>query len=238
MKKFLLIPLILWILNSCDTNDQVSLFNGSDLSGWKVKAIPEDQSKNFWMVIEGYIEANSLGDPKHDYVWLMTEKEYMDFELNFKFQSFKNSPGNSGLQVRSRYDESTFWLNGPQIDIHPPGFWRTGMMWDETRGNQRWIFPDLPNPEWVDSTMAISKNIMHFVEEDNDKWNDMRVLVRGMHIESWLNGQKITDFNGSGILDSELHQNFNIVNKGYIALQIHSGDELRIRFKDIYIREF
>jgi len=238
MKRYIflvfLIPLILII--SCNGEKEwVSLFNGEDLSGWVVKAKPEDQGKNFWFVNDGYIEANSLGRGDHDYIWLYTEKEYGDFEIKYQFQAFRESPGNSGIQVRSRYDEETYWLNGPQIDIHPPGFWRSGMMWDETRGNQRWIFPDIPDGEWVDSTMAIADHDLYF--EEDEVWNEMRVKARGTKIEAWLNGHKITDYEGAGTLDNTLHKNLNVGEKGYIALQIHSGDELKIRFKDIYIKE-
>ena len=229
-----LIPLILII--SCNGEKEwVSLFNGEDLSGWVVKAKPEDQGKNFWFVNDGYIEANSLGRGDHDYIWLYTEKEYGDFEIKYQFQAFRESPGNSGIQVRSRYDEETYWLNGPQIDIHPPGFWRSGMMWDETRGNQRWIFPDIPDGEWVDSTMAIADHDLYF--EEDEVWNEMRVKARGTKIEAWLNGHKITDYEGAGTLDNTLHKNLNVGEKGHIALQIHTGDELKIRFKDIYIKE-
>ena len=238
MKRYIflvfLIPLILII--SCNGEKEwVSLFNGEDLSGWVVKAKPEDQGKNFWFVNDGYIEANSLGRGDHDYIWLYTEKEYGDFEIKYQFQAFRESPGNSGIQVRSRYDEETYWLNGPQIDIHPPGFWRSGMMWDETRGNQRWIFPDIPDGEWVDSTMAIADHDLYF--EEDEVWNEMRVKARGTKIEAWLNGHKITDYEGAGTLDNTLHKNLNVGEKGHIALQIHTGDELKIRFKDIYIKE-
>jgi len=238
MKRYIflvfLIPLILII--SCNGEKEwVSLFNGEDLSGWVVKAKPEDQGKNFWFVNDGYIEANSLGRGDHDYIWLYTEKEYGDFEIKYQFQAFRESPGNSGIQVRSRYDEDTYWLNGPQIDIHPPGFWRSGMMWDETRGNQRWIFPDIPDGEWVDSTMAIADHDLYF--EEDEVWNEMRVKARGTKIEAWLNGHKITDYEGAGTLDNTLHKNLNVGEKGHIALQIHTGDELKIRFKDIYIKE-
>ena len=238
MKRYIflvfLIPLILII--SCNGEKEwISLFNGEDLSGWVVKAKPEDQGKNFWFVNDGYIEANSLGRGDHDYIWLYTEKEYGDFEIKYQFQAFRESPGNSGIQVRSRYDEETYWLNGPQIDIHPPGFWRSGMMWDETRGNQRWIFPDIPDGEWVDSTMAIADHDLYF--EEDEVWNEMRVKARGTKIEAWLNGHKITDYEGAGTLDNTLHKNLNVGEKGHIALQIHTGDELKIRFKDIYIKE-
>ena len=212
----------------------ISLFNGQDLSGWMVKAKPEDQKKEFWTVRDGYIEANSIGRGDHDYIWLYSDQEYDHFEIKFKFQAFMNSPGNSGIQIRSRYDSITYWLNGPQIDIHPPGHWRTGMMWDETRGNQRWIFPEIPIGEWVDSTMALSDVPFYFGETE---WNDMLVKAKGSKIEAWLNGGKITDFDGSGMMDNELHKKLNVGETGHIAFQIHSGDELKIRYKDIYIKE-
>jgi len=228
--------LILFLLESCMTDTSwVPMFNGEDLSGWEIKTIPDDAGKNFWTVKEGYIEANSLGQGDHDYIWLYSENVYGDFELKFRFQAFNDSPGNSGIQVRSRYDDQAYWLNGPQIDIHPPGYWRSGMMWDETRGNQRWIFPDIPDGEWVDTTMAISNHEMYFASDN--LWNDMLVRAHGTRIKAWLNGSKITDFEGQGILDDALHQRLNVGMEGHIAFQIHSGDELKIRFKDIYIRE-
>lgn len=221
-------------LSCTPQKEWIQLFNGTDLSGWEIKAKPEDQLKDFWIVRDGYIEANSLGDPDHDYIWLYSEKEYGDFELIFKFQAFADSPGNSGIQVRSRYDTLTYWLNGPQIDIHPPGSWRTGMMWDETRGNQRWIFPDIPDDEWVDSTMALSETPFYL---NNENWNEMKVLAHGNKIEAWLNGGQITDYDGTGTLDDVLHKQLEVGKKGHIAFQIHTGDELKIRYKDIFIRE-
>ncbi|MFC2125482.1 DUF1080 domain-containing protein [Bacteroidota bacterium] len=233
IKGFLLFILF---LSGCHFDKWIPLFNGSDLTGWSIKATPGDLTKEFWMVKEGCIEANSLGIPDHDYVWLMTEKEYGDFELKFRFQAFRDSPGNSGIQVRSRYATDEYWLNGPQIDIHPPGSWRSGMMWDETRGNQRWIFPDLPDGEWVDQEMALSEHEFYY-SDDEPAWNEMIVRAEGAHIYAELNGKPITDFHGQGILDDENHIKLNVGLSGYIALQIHSGDELRIRYKDIFVRE-
>ena len=64
-----------------NTNEWQPLFNGQNLDGWVVKAKPEDIAKDFWVVKKDMIMANSLGDSIHDYVWLMTEKEFADFEL-------------------------------------------------------------------------------------------------------------------------------------------------------------
>jgi hypothetical protein len=88
-----------------------------------------------------------MGNKVHNYVWLMTEREFTDFELRLKFQAFRDSPGNSGVQFRSRFDEMANGgcLDGPQVDINPPpeSSWRTGLIYDETRGEQRWVFPSL-----------------------------------------------------------------------------------------------
>lgn len=101
------------------------MFNGTDLSGWQVRCLPADQGKTFWQVSDGAIECNSMGKPDHRYVWLISEGEYDNFQLRLKFQVFHASNGNSGVQFRSRYDDSADapnggWLNGPQVDIHPP----------------------------------------------------------------------------------------------------------------------
>ena len=86
------------------------LFNGKDLSGWTVKCLAADQSKTFWSVTNGVIQCDSIGRKDHNYVWLVSGREFGDFELRLKFQAFRDSPGNSGLQFRSRWDES--WRAG------------------------------------------------------------------------------------------------------------------------------
>lgn len=210
------------------------LFNGKDLSGWSVQCKPEDREKNFWRVDNETILADSIGKKDHDYVWLVSDQEYDDFILRFAFQAYQDSPGNSGVQIRSRYDNKEYWLNGPQIDIHPSGPWRTGMMWDETRGNQRWIFPDIPNGEWVDESMSPKNLTMQYHDEGNG-WNEMSITAWGTTISADLNGVRITGFNGAGIINDTTHQQKQVGMKGHIALQIHKGDQLRIRFKDISI---
>ena len=219
-----------------NSKEWVSLFNGKDLNGWVVKSNPDDSSRQFWTVESGVIKADSLGSKQHDYVWLLNDKEYQDFELKLKFAAFRSSKGNSGVQIRSRYDSKEYWLDGPQIDIHTPNPYRTGMMWDETRGARRWIFPDLPKGTWVKKGMAINSPEFYY-SDDALKWNDMRVSVKGYKVQAWLNNVLVTDFMGKKILTSEFHKEYNVGKKGYIALQIHKKQELKILFKDIYIKE-
>ncbi len=220
-----------------DSGQWTPLFNGKDLSGWTVKCKAADKEKPFWKVDQGTILADSLDYKGHDYVWLMSDKEYSQFVLRLKFQAYRDCKGNSGVQIMSRYDDNDQdgWLNGPQVDIHPSGFWRTGMMWDETRGNQRWIFPDLAEG-WVNESMA-KPGIIFYYSDEKSGWNDFEIKVEGLKVTAKLNGVIITDFNGDGILNDEIHKKLNVGQKGFIALQIHKGDQLKIRFKDIKIKE-
>jgi hypothetical protein len=212
-----------------------SLFNGKDLSQWKVYGHPKDVLKQYWKVENSVIVADTKGDTDHDYVWLGSRKEYKDFELKLQFAAFRSSKGNSGVQVRSRYDQDSLWLDGPQIDINPPETYRMGMMWDETREIKRWIFPDLPKGEWVNEKMAIG-NPEFYYSDDSLKWNDLKIRVEGFHIQAWLNGVLITDYKGDGFLNDKFHKAHNVGEKGIVALQIHIKDDLKIMYREIYVR--
>ncbi len=213
-----------------------SLFNGKDLSGWTVKGRPEDVAKDFWKVRDGVITANSMDSEEHDYVWLVSDGEFDDFVIKLEFQAFRGNTGNSGLQIRSRYDDDSLWLDGPQVDIHPPGSWRTGMMWDETRGARRFLYPEIPEGEWVDSAMA-PPGMKFYYSDDDPAWNQMEVTAVGTHIRVVLNGMELADFDGEGILNDAVHQKYRVGMKGHIALQIHRDSRIRIRFRNIRIRE-
>ena len=221
---------------TADGTDWTVLFNGKDLTGWTVKCVPDDSDKEFWRVEDGAILADSMGRKEHDYIWLLTDRPYSDFVLRLKFQAYHDNPGNSGVQVRSRYDDQAGWLDGPQIDIHPPGPWRTGMIWDETRGVKRWLYPDVPKGEWVDPSMA-HPDLVFYYSDEGSGWNELEIKAVGARLTAYLNGVKVMDYDGDGVLNDEIHRTRNVGMAGHIALQIHRNDELRIRFKDIYIKE-
>lgn len=216
-----------------------SLFNGQDLTGWHVSSVEKDRSKTYWTVQDGAIECNSLKDGDHDYVWLMTDRTYADFELELEFQAFRNSPGNSGVQVRSQYDTDPGaprkgWLDGPQVDIHPRGPWRTGYIYDETRGVRHWIAPELPGSGM--KQRPVPEGWSFVFADEGTGWNRLRIVCRGTRITTELNGVQIVDYDGTGILDDEAHRVHQVGLDGHIALQLHSGDKLRIRFRNLRIR--
>lgn len=231
--------------SSCQSGSWESLFNGSDLEGWNVKCIPSDRGKSYWRVEDGSIVCNSMGDKEHNYVWLCTDRQFGDFHLKLSFQVFRQSSGNSGVQFRSHYDDSPGanyggWLNGPQVDIHGPLPFRTGLIYDETEGIRRWIHPSLPDwrMEPEQAPVSTQETVLFYYEDDHSKWNELELLCRGMHIQSRINGNLVSDYDGAGILDDDIHRARSSGENGCIAFQLHMDDELLIKFRDIYIKEF
>lgn len=210
------------------------IFNGKTLDGWKVYAKPKDIEKNYWKVENGSIVCNTMGDKDHDAVWLFYEEELSDFELSIKFQAYRDSPGNSGIQVRSRYIDGGD-IDGPQIDIHPPGPFRNALLYDETDGYNHWIFPKMPG-SGLTKEDANNQSAFYY-SDDQPSWNELQVICRGTSIKTILNGTIVTDFNGEGILNDAIHLKQNVGMKGKIALQVHGGHEILIAFKDIRLKK-
>lgn len=235
------VPLFLF---GCFGKEWTPLFNGKNLEGWTVKCLSADQGKEYWKVNDGTIECNSIGDGDHNYVWLATEEEFDDFHLKLKFQVFRSSDGNSGVQFRSRFDDSENarnggWLNGPQADIHGPNPMRAGLIYDETENVRRWIFPSLPDWNITSDQAPPAALLTRFVyhEDDPEAWNTMEIICNGMLVQTIVNGNLVSDLRADGILNDDFHKSMNVGRKGCFALQLHQNDELLIRYKEILIKE-
>ena len=59
------------------------------------------------------------------------------------------------------------------------------------------------------------------------KWNKMRIRVVGNHIQSWLNGTSMIS------LEDEMIGK----GKGSIALQIHDGGGIKVRWRNLLVNE-
>jgi hypothetical protein len=59
------------------------------------------------------------------------------------------------------------------------------------------------------------------------KWNKMKIKVKGSSVTSWLNGVKMIELE-----DEKIGKG-----KGAIALQIHDGGGIKVRWKNIIIKE-
>jgi hypothetical protein len=56
-------------------------------------------------------------------------------------------------------------------------------------------------------------------------WNAMKIIVNGDHVQTFLNGVPMVDFTDAKIG----------AGKGSIALQIHSGGGIKVRWRNIQI---
>ncbi|WP_160060978.1 3-keto-disaccharide hydrolase [Psychromonas sp. L1A2] len=92
-----------------DQSKAISLFNGKDLSGWKIHGTEQ------WYVEDGLLVCENGVDNTFGY--LTTSKHYKDFELTLEYKQEKR--GNSGIFVHSIVEgnKATGW----QVEIAPPG---------------------------------------------------------------------------------------------------------------------
>tara|TARA_B100001123_G_scaffold449949_2_gene617635 strand:+ start:6757 stop:7515 length:759 start_codon:yes stop_codon:yes gene_type:complete len=214
----------------------VPLFNGENLEGWTVRASEADSGKDFWRVANGEIICDSTSNKAERAVWLEHALVIDDFELRLKFKTYSGLQGNSGIQIRSRWEEGSGGkMHGPQIDIHPPAPWRTGLIYDETIGENRWISPSLPDLK-IDENQGPSRWVFHFTG-DPQPWNELIIRCEGTKITTLVNRMEISDFDGAGVLDNPNHQKYGVGMLGNIALQLHANHELKIHFKDILVRK-
>jgi hypothetical protein len=175
----------------------VSLFNGRDLAGWKT------HGQERWVVDHGEILGEAV---TKEYGYLSTEKTYRDFELKARFKA--EGTGNSGVFYHSSLDGVD--IKGVQVEVDPnPGKHTGGLYESAGRG---WLVQ--PN-EAAEKALKVGD------------WNEVRALVEGPHVQTWVNGVPAVDYTDASpkYLD------------GVIALQLHAGGEGRMRFKDIQVRE-
>ena len=119
----------------------------------------------------------------------------------------QESNGNSGIFFRSRIEGTK--ISGWQVEVAPPKN-NTGGIY-ESYGRGWLIKPDL-----------IKDNILKM-----GKWNRMEIKVVGSSVTTWLNGTKMVELD-----DKQIGQG-----KGAIALQIHDGGGIKVRWKNIRIEE-
>ena len=119
----------------------------------------------------------------------------------------QESNGNSGIFFRSRIEGTK--ISGWQVEVAPPKN-NTGGIY-ESYGRGWLIKPDL-----------IKNNILKM-----GKWNHMKIKVVGSSVTTWLNGTKMVELE-----DKKIGQG-----KGAIALQIHDGGGIKVRWKNIRIEE-
>jgi hypothetical protein len=179
--------------------DWVSLFNGTDLTGW-VKVGNEQ-----WTVENGVIHGVAV---TKEYGYLMTEKPYRDFHLSLRFLC--EGDGNSGVFFHTAFKPGTADVSqGLQFEVDCTIMQHTGGIYGDGRD---WVVWPAPENETV-----VRKG----------EWNEYLLKVEGNRYVARLNGVQMIDFTDPSPKSSD----------GGIALQLHSGGQGNMKFKDIWIRD-
>ena len=142
------------------------------------------------------------------------DKEYGYLATDKYYKNFiltlnflQESDGNSGVFFRSKIEGTK--ISGWQVEVAPPGLHSGGIYESYGRG---WLIK--PNKSMDDVVIM-------------NKWNKLKVKVVDGEVTTWINGNKMIYLQDKMISDSD----------GSIALQIHDGGGIKVRWKDINIIE-
>jgi hypothetical protein len=211
------------------------LFDGRSMDGWRgLKGAPFPSQT--WKIEEGSIrtqEDDSGGD-------LITDEEFSSFELSVEW---KLSPkGNSGIKYlvqeewlsphfepgKSERDKRNQWLAavGPEFQILDDSLMRRRPGWELSSTGALYLLYS-PQNKRVNAP---------------GEWNLTRIVVRGDHVEHWLNDQKLLEYTlGSPELLALVEKTkfrkvpgYGMRGPGHIALQHHGSPAW---FRNIKIRE-
>ncbi len=161
---------------------EVTLFNGTDLTGWDVYGTEK------WYIQDGLLVCES--GPDKQYGYLATREYYDDFDLTVEFK--QEADGNSGVFIRS-FIEKDVKVNGWQVEVAPKGHGTGGIYESYGRG---WI---IEAPKEKDNVLKVGD------------WNTMRILVQGDKVTTWLNGEEIVNLvdekigEGQGRIALQIH---------------------------------
>lgn len=204
-----------------EKSEVVSLFNGKDLTGWKVVG-GNGQFKVEDGCIVGYGK-NIKGN-----TFLRTEKTYTDFEFTYEFK-FDDLSGNSGMMFRANQkpsDDGNGRVFGYQCEAcNTKGRAWTAGIYDEAR--RGWLFPvKNGSPEQAKVRDAFTEQGQKLFNWDG--WNTITIRCEGNRIQTWLNGEKRADF----VDENKEHD----TREGFFGLQVHGGKSCNVRWRNLKIQ--
>jgi hypothetical protein len=198
------------------TQAAASGFRVLDLSafrGYETESVPAG-----WTVAGNEItKSRGIGD-------IMTKDQFGNFELELEWKIGKG--GNSGIFYRATKEYDHIYWSGPEYQLL-----------DDANAS------DGKNP----LTSAASAYALYApprgVVKSADEWNTTRIVVKGAHVEHWLNGQKVVEYElwspdwKAKVAASKFKDwpNYGMAKRGYIGIQGDHNGTLSIR--NIRIRE-
>ena len=188
-----------------DFKNTITIYDRNSLNGWNVHP---SSNQNLWKIENGVIIGGDgiLKIMENNYLY--TEEIYGDFEFRCLFRLTGDaSTGliNSGIQYRSNIIDNN--MVGYQADIGT-GYW--GDIYDE-HGRGKLVGGDL-------------ETLKHILSESG--WNSYTIRCKGDFHEIFINGVKTAEYE---------EKNPEIPKNGLIGIQLHSGGNAKIEFRDLTI---
>lgn len=191
-----------------------TLFDGTTTKGWHGYKKPGPVEG--WQVVDGALVRQGKGGD------LVTDEEFDDFELSLEWKL--TTGGNSGIFYRAPEDAEAIWHHAIEYQILDNAAHRDGQNAKRSAGSAY----DLYEP-------------VRDVTKPVGEWNETRIIARGNHVEHWLNGTKLLEFEiGSpdwveraAASKFNPYREFGKARKGRISLQDHGNV---VSFRNIRIR--
>ncbi len=202
----------------------IELFNGENLDGWR--SYSEAAPNPAWIVEDGAIvldaDESTTSMTGGD---LITNGQYENFELELEWKI--SSGGNSGIffGVREIEGQNVAYETGIEMQVLDDDNHADGEQAITRAGSCYALY-------------AASENVVRPVGQ----YNEVRLVVRGAHVEHWLNGRKIVEYEigsddwANRVAASKFAdwEHFARYRKGHIALQDHTD---RVWYRNIRLRE-
>lgn len=194
------------------------LFDGKTAAGWHGFKTDKFPSQN-WSIKDGVL----WRQPGSEGADIVTDADYKDFEFACDWKVAKG--GNSGIMYHSTEDHDYSWQTGPEMQILDDA-----------------VHADGKKPKTRAGTLYDVIPCAFDVARPAGEWNHARIVVKGTHVEHWLNGFKVVDVDTASpeykqaLAESKWakSKDYNSKPTGRIALQDH-GDE--VQFRAIKVRD-
>jgi hypothetical protein len=143
------------------------LFDGKTMNGWR--GFKSATPPAGWHAMDGELVRHGAGGD------LMTVEQFGDFELRLDWKISKD--GNSGIMFRVTGEGGQTYETGPEFQILDNAGHRDGKEPITAAGSNYAMHPPVR-----DVTRPVGE------------WNDVRLIVRGAHVEHWMNGTKLLEY--------------------------------------------
>ena len=191
------------------------LFDGTSTSGWRgyrAATIPER-----WQAVDGSLMKERPTDD------IISVDEFENFELRLKWRIAPG--GNSGIMYHVTEQGEAIYTSGPEFQVLDDSGHADGHSRLTSAGSDYGLY-------------APPAGVVHRANE----WNDVRIIVRGAHVEHWMNGVKVVAYElwsdewRRKVQASKFAQwpEYGVAHRGHIGLQgDHPG---KVEYRSIRIR--